>query len=261
MSFTHGHRNVALRLTGAVAIVALLLTAGLPLAAAPSPTNLAKVSQPSQGWSAAGPLEPVDPSPFNQFDPKIAADSAGNLLFLWSDYREGSNQPHVRYSYKPAGGAWQPSAKLDPAGSGTQWRPTVAMDGSDNAYAAWVDGRSGALQIYFAYRPAGGDWGAGAPVGPTPGRVQLNPDLVVNQRGDALLVWLQGETGGFKISVARRPAGDRWRAAVNLTPAVLTRWTDVAAGLDDWGRGYALWVGGSGSQYEVLCAARSAEGT
>ena len=38
--------------------------------------------------------------------------------------------------------------------------PVIGVDAAGNAYAAWTDTRNGDSDVYFAYRPAGGAWGA-----------------------------------------------------------------------------------------------------
>jgi hypothetical protein len=128
------------KLFGALVIVSLLLTSvgssrGATAATqTAAPPAIAAASRVGTGMAIPAAATPIDPSPYGQYYPKLAGDSAGNLFAVWQDYREGQGSPHIRFAYRPAGGAWQPSAKLDPA-STVQWRPTLVVDGSGNAYA------------------------------------------------------------------------------------------------------------------------------
>ncbi len=68
--------------------------------------------------------------------------------------------------------------------------PALGMDGSGNLYALWVDYRNGNAYIYFAYRPAGGNWGANVKVNDDAGRApQTNPAIAVDDSGNAFAVW------------------------------------------------------------------------
>jgi hypothetical protein len=98
--------------------------------------------------------------------PSIAADVNGNAYAVWVDgphccnpwdVFECDDSRTIRFAYRPTGGAWGTTLKVNdrPARSGDQ--PSVAVDTSGNAYAVWDtdEGR----HIWFAYwPPRPGDW-------------------------------------------------------------------------------------------------------
>ncbi|HIC90387.1 MAG TPA: hypothetical protein EYP04_13430, partial [Anaerolineae bacterium] len=64
------------------------------------------------------------------------------------------------------------------------------MDADGNAYAVWGDRRNGNDDIYFAYRPAGGDWGTNVKVNDDAGSAwQRTPSIAVDADGNAYAVW------------------------------------------------------------------------
>ncbi len=254
------------KLFGALVIVSLVLTgvgstrgAAARETAAP-PVDVAATSRGGTDMAAPQAATPIDPGPYGQYSPKLAADSAGNLFAVWQDHRDGQGRSHIRFAQRPAGGAWQPSVKLDPA-STLQWNPTLAVDGSGNAYAAWQDRRSGHDQIYFAARPAAGAWSAGQVISPTlASEPQDAPALAVNRRGEALILWAQGRccVNPTAVYAATRPAGGVWGAAQRIGQA--RSWgASLNAALDDWGGAYAIWLDPTSAQ--VSFAARPAGGT
>jgi hypothetical protein len=250
------------KLFGALVIASLVLTGATPsrgaAAARQAIAPLAAAALGRAGTDMAAPqaAQPIDPSPYGQSSPKLAGDSAGNLFAVWQDYRgEASNRPHIRFAYRPAGGDWQPSIKVDPTNS-IQWLPTLAVDGRGDAYLAWQDRRSGYDQVYFATRPAGGAWSAGQVISPTvASEPQSTPALAVNRRGEAVVFWAQGRccVNPSSIYVAARSAGGSWGAAQRIGQA--RPWGSyLNAALDDWGQAYAIWLDLTGAQ--VSFAAR-----
>jgi RHS repeat-associated protein len=187
---------------------------------------------------------PIDAASAAQHAPVLVADSAGNLYAVWQDFRD-QDASRVRFAYRPAGGAWQPSERIDRDNS-VQWRPTLAVDGSGNTYAAWLDERSDQDKVYFAFRPAGGTWGDSEALTRSVPRQedQQRPALAVNRRGDAVLIWAQGsnQTKKHAVHAAIRPAGGAWAAAERLAEFGGELWNfDADAAIDDWGRAHALW--------------------
>ncbi|RME83017.1 MAG: hypothetical protein D6775_09285, partial [Caldilineae bacterium] len=179
----------------------------------------------------------IDPGEWNQYGISAAADRNGGLYAAWSDDRDGAQR--LRYSFKPATGTWQPSALLDPGGSGGQYRVQLAADGNDNLYAVWADERGSVRQIYFATRPAGGDWSAGVPISATV-QAQGVASLAVNKRGEVIVGWTLGEAGKYQVIASVRSASGIWSAPEQVTPTAV-RIRDISVAIDDWGRIYLAW--------------------
>ena len=70
-----------------------------------------------------------------------------------------------------------------------QGSPDIAIDAAQNLYAVWSDSRDGGSDVYFAYRPNGGAWGANVRVNDLPGTVSGAPKIAVNASGNAYVVW------------------------------------------------------------------------
>ena len=231
-------------------LAALLLLVSLTLSHLTPFSACSAAAAPPQDTGAA---TRIDPGPWNQQHLTLAADSLGTLYAAWEDYRT-DNTPHVRFAICPVGGAWGPSAKVDPPSTEAQTAPRLAVDGAGNLFAVWRDARGSAPQTYFAYRPAGGAWSATQAISPT-AEAQWDPFIAVNHRGEAVVAWGQGTGGLQDVWAAVRAPGGPFGAAQRLsTQTVWYPWPSAA--MDDWGRAYALWAGGE----QVLFALRPAGG-
>ncbi len=175
---------------------------------------------PDGGWSRN---EVVDPTSTAQEGASLAADAAGNVYLAWADDRE-ARASQVRFAFRPARGAWQPSVAInETAGMGRDWYemegPSLTVDGSGAVYVIWpiLSGDTGTL--VFDWRPpvdgdasASGAWHADQPLSHNDQVFHRQGyDLAANARGQVLAGWMQffpvpgtGESLP-KIMVSTRP--------------------------------------------------------
>jgi M6 family metalloprotease-like protein len=122
----------------------------------------------------------------------------------------------------------------------------VALDGAGNTHAVWEDSSEGYSAIYFAYRPAGGEWGASVKVNPRKdGTLPLSrkPALAVDVHGNAYALWVAMGAGHAAIFGAHRPAGEEWGDPAVLGNAAGDIFTDPAVSVDPRTGGiYAAWA-------------------
>jgi hypothetical protein len=194
--------------------------------------------------------------------PAIAVDTSGNAYVVWADERNGDMD--IYFAYRPAGGAWETNIRVDDdIGTAEQVSPDIAVDPSGNAYAAWVDGRSGDDDIYFAYHPAGGNWGANVRVNDDASAVaQRDPAVAVDTSGNAYLVWADERDGDEDIYFAHRPVGGDWGAnvRVNDDPGTAGKWWGPAIAVDPSGNACAVWLDERDGDRAIYFAYRPAGG-
>lgn len=183
-----------------------------------------------------------------QYEPALAVDAAGNAYAAWRDDRGTSND--IYFAYRPVGGSWQTNEKAsDETHENHEYEPDIATDGLGNAYAIWRDGKDSKADIYFAYRPAGGSWGASERVNDDLVRAcnQEAPAIAVDNLGNAYAVWSDyrkdsGEcqpTGTSNVYFAYRPAGGTWGANSQVNDLENSFEPDIA--LDSHGNVLAAW--------------------
>jgi len=181
--------------------------------------------------------------------PDIAVDASGNAYCVWGDYR--NYETEIYSAYRPAGGDWGTYERVSYASpAGDAYYATLAVDAAGNAYAVWTDERNGNgnQDTYFAYRPAGGTWGANERVNDDTGTVvQWYPHVAVDASGNAYAVWADHRNGAPDLYFAYRPVTGTWEANVPINEQSgslnVDGWYDtpqIAA--DASGNAYVAWA-------------------
>ena len=195
-----------------------------------------------------------------QYQPGIAVDREGNAYAVWMDHRSGNWG--IYFSYRPAGASWGSNVQVnDDAGTTEQWEPAIAVDADGNAYAVWVDHRSGNWGIYFSYRPAGGNWGANTKVNDR--GLGCNPAIAVDPSGNAYAVWRDArDDNNGDIYFAYRPAGGSWGTNVKVNDdTIRAGQLEPAIAVDPSGNAYAVWADSrNGPPFDIYFAYRPAGG-
>lgn len=203
-----------------------------------------------------------------QTDAAVAMDAAGSVYAVWRDGRNGNGD--IYFAYRTASGTtWSASARVnDDIGIAEQSYPAIAVDPDGNAYAVWIDDRSGKQDIYFAYRPVGGTWGANTRINDGVGTTDnviynvYEPAIAVDATGSAYVVWVDSRNGHGDIYFAHQPSGGAWGSNERVNDDVGTAYQggpDIA--LDANGTATVVWVDmRNGSGNEIFAACRPAGG-
>ncbi len=208
----------------------------------------------------------------------LAIDEGGNAYAIWIQAKIENlggetffTDYDVMFSYLPAGGVWSTATSVDDVDENSlpynnRWKgaPELAVDASGNAFAIWSDTRTGNSDIWFAYRPAGGNWDANLKVNDDIGTTsQTQPSIALDGASNAYAVWSDGRNGQEDIYFAHLPKGGAWgpnvrihdrdssinhywgpnrpRIAVDSNSGVQIVWPDVHNGNADIFSAYFLW--------------------
>ncbi len=203
-------------------------------------------------WSAPKELsrfpEPSD-CPCGNRPARVALDGKGNAVAVW----EGTQEPPlprnriVQAATRSPSGDWSAVERLSsPAQAGET--PDVGVDGQGTAVAVWrayyppspllpfVGPSNGTVQT--ASHPAGGSWGARQDLTPVQ-QTANRPRVAVNERGDAVAVWMRSEFTDFVVA-ANRPAGGAWGQGHDLSTDILYNSAPQVA-IDSEGDAVASW--------------------
>jgi len=176
-------------------------------------------------------------------EPSITVDSSGNAYAVW-EYAVGGSNNDIYFSYRPFGGAWGPGLRVDDdPGTANAEYPAIAVDLAGNAYAIWLDSRSGNRDVYSAFYPSGGYWQANTRVDDASGSTDVHyPDIVAEKNGDVHAVWQDERNGNRDIYYSYRPYGYFWglNARVDTDTGSSNAWQPSLA-VDEAGNLYALW--------------------
>lgn len=141
------------------------------------------------------------------------------------------------YAAAFSSGSWGMATLLD-NGTSDASEPQVAIDGSGNAMAVWLqaagnDSNFGIVNGVYYNRFTSGAWGTAKLIGTLPGE-SLSPQIAMDNNGDTILVWIQhweppgvGRTNTVPTpTVSRRELGERpisWEHLAGLIFSMTSR--------------------------------------
>ncbi len=187
--------------------------------------------------------------------PQVAFDPQGNALALWAELA-GTNW-EITTAFRAAGGGWSLPQGLAEAGENPSVEVEVGVDGRGDATVVWegVDGTHPVIQTSSSTATQQ-IWSDIEDLSVVDGQ-SVSPQLAVDARGDAAVVWTHADGGTWTVQVALRRGGGAWGKPRNLTPpgrkAVAP---DVA--LDARGDALAVWTESLGGHTIVRSSFRPA---
>ena len=101
---------------------------------------------PGGGWQSP---ERIERNEGGSLKPKVAVDSAGNAVAVWTQYDGTFDSDNVWSNhYDAATAQWGVARAIEDYDEGNAWTPQVAMDPNGNAIAVWVQGEAVTGQIW-----------------------------------------------------------------------------------------------------------------
>ncbi|HEX5823653.1 MAG TPA: hypothetical protein VFY18_04250, partial [Candidatus Limnocylindrales bacterium] len=182
----------------------------------------------------------------NQLVPDVAIGPDGAAISVWWDYRATPGYDIYSSRRTPTTGAWGANQRVNDVATGDQFYPAVAIDGSNNAYAVWVDSRNGRRDIYFSKRSGTtGLWSPNTRVNTdTSFGDQTTPSIAVRPNGAAVAVWYR-KVGNNKYHIysARLAAGSTtWGPEIKVTSDTSAQKQGPRVTLGSDGTSYAVWM-------------------
>lgn len=179
--------------------------------------------------------------------PSIALDGADNAYVLWSSGAAGPGG-RIHFAIRDAAtGMWSARTAI-PGPTNNSVDPDIAVDAVGNSYAIWTLAPSGGWpDVYFSYRPAGGNWTTGVKVNDNSdfNTYQQLPSIAVDGEGNAYAVWQDlRELNDSNIYFSYRPAGGSWGANVRANDEVIdfSASTYPQITVDHAGNAYLVWM-------------------
>ena len=214
----------------------------------------------------AGSLRLARPDDTYQSAPETAVATDGSAWLVWEDGRNGTSDMYVQ-RLDPAGNRlWQADLRVNSdTGSAYQTGQAIALDSAGNAVVVWTDVRSGNFDIYAQKLSPDGTklW---------PGDVRVrdltatgyaqSPDVVVDQYGNAIMVWSDVRGNDSIYMQKLDPTGQRlW-----LNDIRVNRNTNAAnrsyprASLDGGGNVVIVWVDTLNNETDIRAQRMSSDG-
>ncbi len=229
---------------GAIRPALAVTMAGIVIAALAVPTFAAEV------WGSIVRVND-DATNTSQVLPDVGVGPSGAAIAVWQDYRASPPaDPFAQIDifssrWDPGTGAWSANVRVNDAVASQQFKPAVAVDGSDNAFAVWVDRRNGRSDIFASKRSASsGTWGSNVRVNSTTKfDTQDSPAIAVAPNGDAIALWYRAANHKSNIWASRLPAGSStWGPEIRVTSNQTTQKQGPRVAVGPNGTAYAAWM-------------------
>jgi hypothetical protein len=203
-----------------------------------------------QGW---GDPVLVETLPGNAFYPDLVVIGEGKAIAVWK-HQNGTVSDLYASRFDPDTGWGTPESIHESSGFIYDF-VKVAMDATGNAFVVWLesDGSYIYSSVYASRYDAGtAQWGTPSLLENSPGSVTNlyapNPQISMDDSGNAMAVWYQNDGVGYSIYANRYEAGLGWQTPVLLetqggdaySPSLL---------LDKNGNATVMWDHSDGSVY------------
>jgi hypothetical protein len=204
---------------------------------------------------------------------QVAVDHEGNAVAVWMTEAasHGLFEWDIRASFRPAGGDFGPPQTLSRPEDPINFDPQVAISRRGDAIVSWHTGRDVdqpcCSEIRLVRRPAGGSFGPPETI-TEPGHNVEPVRLVMNDRGDALLLWQRRQVPRsccLQIRASFQPAGGRFGPRETIVQTSDVPDFNLDAGIDRSGEAVVAWKSGDESNVfanvEIQVAIRPPRGT
>lgn len=198
---------------------------------------------------------------------RIASDGMGGALVVWEDER--GSDPDIYVQRVDASGVvlWTADGVPFCTAADEQDEPTIAPDGTGGAIVAWEDRRNGGAQcdIYVQRADASGtaQWTADGLALCAATDIQINPKIVSDGAGGAIIAWDDRRTGILDIYVQRIDAAGvvQWTAdGLGLCTATDHQY-ECAIASDGAGGAIVAWRDSRSGNYDIYAQRVNASGT
>jgi hypothetical protein len=150
-------------------------------------------------WAAGG--IPLSQTGGFQYYPQMVSDSAGGFFIAWQDNRFGVDYDIFAQHVASDGTLlWSQNGVLVCNAAGHQYNPQLVADGLGGIVITWQDHRAGQFDIYAQRLDANGSalWATNGQTVCNSPNDQLEPKLVADGNGGAVVVWIDYRAGnGF----------------------------------------------------------------
>ncbi len=136
------------------------------------------------------------------------------------------------------------------------FEPDVAVDPSGNVVAVWTRSDGSFFRIQSSNRTANGSWAPAVTIS-DPGQSASNPDVAIDNSGNALVAWSRTDGTNIRIQTSFRPFGGSFAAPVTISDPGFDA-TKPAIDFDNSGKALLTWQRFDGTKLRVQATTRTA---
>jgi len=205
----------------------------------------ANTFDPVEGWDSAKMLE-MNPGAAGH--PHAGIDAAGNAYVVWQQI---DNQvPSVWANmFSIATKKWGVAERIE-SGSGAATDPRIAVNSNGQAFAAWQQSDGAVDSIWVNYHDADG-WQGELKIENTVTGNAAHPDVVIDDSGNAMIVWDQYDGENNNIWVNRYIVNSGWQGVELIDSDDTGGAIKPKIALDKEGRALVVWSQSDGDRLNI----------
>ncbi len=206
-----------------------------------------------------------DSGSVDQRFPAIGVDSAGNVVVVWQDERNGHADIFAQ-RYAANGSVLDVNFQInDDTGSENHVGPAIAVDGKGNFMIVWEDYRNGDTDIYARrYAIDGSAIGASFKVNDdSVSARQFEPAITMDGAGNFVVVWTDGRNDKGDIYLQRYAAdGSTLSTNLKVNDDTESAWQEYPSiAMDSVGNFVVTWQDGRNNTWDLYAQRYAANGT
>jgi methyl-accepting chemotaxis protein len=201
----------------------------------------------NSGWGVATLIENEN-SGLGEL-PQVAVDSSGNAIAVW-DQSDGFRFNIMTNRYT-VGHGWGTTTFIEFDNSGDASSPQVDMDANGNAIAVWSQYAGTTYDIYANRYVVGFGWGTATLIEFDNIGDALEPQITVDNSGNATAVWRQNDGALYNIQSNRYIVGVGWGTVSLIETDNAGHADDPQVANDGSGNAIAVWTQNDGLRNNI----------
>ena len=200
----------------------------------------------SRAWIDA---QPIESDSNNASSPQAAMNASGDALAVWEQH-DGARWNIAANRYAPGTG-WQ-TVQLLEQDTGNALAPQIAIDAGGNALSIWSQTDGSRYNIWANRYVPGTGWQTAQLIETDNAGAASNPQIAMNEAGNAFAVWRQSDGTRFNIWANRYVAGTGWQTALTIETAAGDPAIEAPQiAVDQMGNAVAVWTQHDGTRYNI----------
>ncbi len=180
--------------------------------------------------------------------PRVVVDTNGNATAVWRQ-SDGTRYNLWANRYVPGTG-WGEAQLIETDDAGSAWLADVAVDASGTVVAVWYQFDGTRYNVWANHYVPGFGWSMAEVIENASGSA-TDPQVAVDDSGNAVAVWSQVDGGVYSIYANRYVSGTGWGTAqlIETDDSGDARYPQVA--MDDNGNAVVVWQQSDGTRYNI----------
>ena len=200
------------------------------------------------GWGTATLIETDNSGNANK--PQITIDTNGNAMAVW--FQSDGTRDNIWANRYTVGTGWDTATLIETDNSGNANNPQITIDTNGNAMAVWSQSDGIRDNIWVNRYTAGTGWGTTTLIETDNSGNANNPQIAIDNNGNALAVWSQSDGSQSNIWANRYTSDVGWGTVALIEMDNSGSAINPRIAIDANGNALAVWSQRDGTRYNIV---------